>query len=735
MSSAASTNNKGNLQSLRRIIPATPSSLAQTTDIVWPPQTTQDVLNLTPRKNRHNYTMSNPPLSPSPLRRSSQPAQLDGGPSSGEEDTTDEDEEVLKLKLLRIEAKLKLKRLEKQKKKRVLAAAVGGGGRGEEKGKNSAAPVIEVPLSPSARRSLATHPPSPKSPSRVLLGIDRGLTGKDVSLRRAPQYRKQPPPVARAPSPPRPAKTFSQRLAEERARENEKLEKQKKIAQTRSKGFGFDVGAAGVSTQAAQRATHSFTSVLSGSDQNQSNNRVSTSFSFTSGSSNHMGRPASPTRPSSAPHAAPAPEESTDEAGFDSFSGLHLLRRVTPHPTVSRHLSQKTIFQLPQLLKTIVSPDYEPPDIEGDWVVVATICSKSDPRSVGQNTGAKETGKKYMVMELTDLKWDVELFLFGMGFERFWKLPVGTVVALLNPGVMKPRNKDSGRFSLTISDDAADCLLEIGFARDLGFCRSTKRDGKQCGTWIDKRHTHFCAFHVEQTVKKARVSRAEVNSMTSLFSPPKKGNLRPRKFLGGRGGGSRTKERDDGLLQEGPIADLPQRLGGAGGNIFVAPGRSTAALLDDEDYLASNFSRGTKEDRLHKRLEDSKRERELTKRIIESQGRAGGIGAQYLRTRMGDTASDKERAATRAREAAERRQVPPPTLPPTPSPHTDLPNQASESLSSLRTNSTRDIRLSPIKRKRAGTIVTAPVVKKTRFAPVPVQVPADDDDDLDIVHE
>jgi len=623
---------------------------------VWPPQTTQDVLNLTPRKNRQNYNMSNPPVSPSPLRRSSQPAQLDDGPSSGDEDTTDEDEEVLKLKLLRIEAKLKLKRLEKAKKKRALAAAVGGGrGRGEERETKSAAPVVEIPLSPSARRSLATHPPSPKSPSRVLLGIDRGLTGKDVSLRRAPQYRKQPPPIARAPSPPRPAKTFSQRLAEERARENEKLEKQKKIAQTRSKGFGFETEV-GVSTQAAQRATHSFTTILSGHDQKQPNSQTSASFSFT-GPSNTIGRPASPTRPSSAPHAAPAPEESTNEAGFDSFSELHLLRRVTPHPTVSRYLSQKAIFQLPQLLKAVVSPDYEPPEVEGDWVVVGTICSKSDPRSVGQNTGAKETGKKYMVMQLTDLKWEIELFLFGAGFERFWKLPIGAVVAILNPGVMKPRNKDSGRFSLTISDDAADCLLEIGFARDLGFCRSTKRDGKQCGTWIDKRHTHFCAFHVEQTVKKARVSRAEVNSMTSLFSPPKKGTLKPWKFLSGRGGGNRVKERDDGLLQEGPIADLPQRLGGAGGNIFVAPSRSTAALLDDEDYLANNFSRGTKEDRLHKRLEESKRERELTKRIIESQGREGGIGAQYLRTRVGDTVSDTERAATRAREAAERKQV------------------------------------------------------------------------------
>jgi minichromosome maintenance protein 10 len=627
-------------------------------DIVWPPQTTQDVINLTPRKNKHAYSMANPPTSPSPLRKSTGPPKLNGGPSDDDGESTDEeDEEVLKLKLMRIEAKLKLKKLQKQQQKKKAAEAA-------EKKPEAA---IEVPASPAAARvaAVAQAPPSPKSPSRVLLGIDRGLTGKDVSLRRAPQYRKQPAQTPRAPSPPRPAKTFSQRLAEERAREKAKFEKQKTLAQSRSKGFGLKDE--GVPTSAAQRATNSFTEVLTKYDRTQTvpPPPQATSQSFSAAFSS-FARPTSrgvgssgrdttsressletlPLRPSSAPAAPPAPE-STDEAGFDSFSGLHLLRRTTPHPTVTRHLSQKTIFQLPQLLKTVVSPKYDPPEVEGDWVVVGTICSKSDPRNVGQNTGAKGTGKKYMVMQLTDLKWEIELFLFGAGFDRFWKVPVGTVVALLNPGVMKPRNQDSGRFSLTIADNADDCILEIGLARDLGFCRSMKRDGKQCGTWIDKRHTAFCAFHVEQTVKKAKVSRAEVNSMTSLFSPPKKnGAVKPRKFLGGRHG--RAQSRDDGLLQEGPIADLPQRLGGAGGNIFVAPGRSTAALLDDEDYLASNFrlAGGTKEERLHRRLEEGKRERELTKRIIEAQGREGGLGTQYLRTRLGE--ADKERAENHA---------------------------------------------------------------------------------------
>ncbi|KAI5815722.1 hypothetical protein BZA77DRAFT_344732 [Pyronema omphalodes] len=724
-------------------------------DIVWPPQTTQDVLNLTPRKNRvQHFSPANPPTSPSPLRRSTGPKMMDDGPSDDGSDT-DEDEELLKLKLARIEAKLKLKKLQRQqqKKKQVPSAASIAAASAVEQQKKAEA-QIQVPVSPSAKQILAQAPPSPKSPSRVLLGIDRGLTGKDVSLRRAPQYRKQPPPVARAPSPPRPAKTFSQRLAEERSKDKQAAEKKQHIASTRSKGFGLEDSPStnrtsrpvswdskttgslsldsarpssrdsSVSTAAAQKATHSFTSMLdSGKEPPKTN--MSASFSFGTTSTVFTGVPTAvsqsfsgvpsqrilPVRPSTAPSEptyTKDKEESTDEAGFDSFSGLHLSRRTTPHATVTRHLSNKTVYQLPQLLKIVVSPSYEPPDVEGDWVVLAIICSKSDPRAVGQNTTSEKTGKKYMVMQLTDLKWEIELFLFGAGFERFWKLPVGTVIALLNPGVMKPRNNDSGKFSLTITDDSADCVLEIGAARDLGFCRTTKRDGKQCNTWIDKRHTSFCAFHVEQTVKKARSARAEVSSMTAMFSPPKKGTVKPRKFFGGRGGG---RGQDNGLLNEGPIMDMPQRMGGAGGAVYVAPGRSTAQLLDDDDYLASNFrsAGGTKEERLHRRLEEGKRERELTKRIIESQGRDGGLGAQYLKARIGETEEGKK--ATKA--AAESRK------------------QASEALASLRSKaqSARDVKLSPIRRKRSGADLQ-PVMKKTRF-----KVPDDSDDELDIVHE
>lgn len=547
---------------------------------------------------------------------------------------------MLQLKLAAIQAKLKLKKLQKKRR-----GEAGGDGQGSEVRPTNAErrpsnasrtqqqqqQKVQVPHSPIATRA---EPTAPKSPSRVLLGIDKGLRGRDVSLRRPPPYRAV---NTRATSPSeQPRKTYSERIAEERAKEKAKTERQKVIEKSRSTGFTFD-GPVATSFNAGGNGGvgvgSSLTSAPSAPQPHPTpgGSRIRPPTSLT---------PAHEYDPfisaSTAATTTPPTEAETDSAGFDSFSTLHLSSRLMPHPTLSRHLSSKTIFLLPTLLKTVVAPEFEPPDIEGDWVVMGIVCSKSEPRDVGQNTGYRKKGaessSKYMVMQITDLKWEIEIFLFGSGFDKFWKVSVGTIVAIMNPGIMKPRNADTGRFSLTLSDDS-DTLLEIGRSRDLAFCKAVKRDGKQCHQWVDKRHTHFCSFHVEAGIKKARVGRAEVNSMSKLFSPPKKGQVRPKRFFGkgAGGGGGGGSSRDDGLLHEGPIGDMPQRAGGAGGKVFVAPGRSAKSLLDDDGYLGDAFHRGSREERLQKRLAASEKERQITRRIIESQGREGGVGVDYLK--------------------------------------------------------------------------------------------------------
>ncbi|KAK6527011.1 hypothetical protein TWF281_010207 [Arthrobotrys megalospora] len=563
----------------------------------WPPASPKDVLRLTPKKPLTNPLHSSPlrrttAVSPSPRSRRPLP---DDEAEDSDATTSEEDEEALQLQLKAIEMKLKLKRLQKEKKRKALAAAAAGSSSSSlnpqpssQSGRvtpppafESTAPDVQVPVSPSPRRrnmGLSDANP-PQSPSRVLLGIDKGLKARDISLKRAPgmtNLMAEPPrkpqftsstsstasalqnvtkdnpfaprassraSVAPASAVVEPVKTFSERIAEQRAgitaketraRENEKL---------RSKGWNTDPSDSGTMSSTVSSVTgtdphtilpsraSSAASHRPSSSQQHIGGRLQTSRTTSTASTIAPPEPPKPVGPSSISGPSDpisAGQEPSDlGAGFDSFSSLHLSRRSLPHTTLSRHLHEKELFLLPRLLKTVHSPEYDPPDVPGDWVVFGIVSSKSEPRDV-----AREGGGKYIVMQLTDLKWEVDLFFFGATFQKYYRIPVGTVLAILNPNIMKPRNQDSGKFSLTLADNNDDesSILEIGHARDLGACKSRKRDGKECGVWVDKRRTEYCDFHVEQSVAKARAGRMELNTMGKLYSPPKnKGGVRPKR--------------------------------------------------------------------------------------------------------------------------------------------------------------------------------------------------------------
>jgi minichromosome maintenance protein 10 len=87
------------------------------------------------------------------------------------------------------------------------------------------------------------------------------------------------------------------------------------------------------------------------------------------------------------------------------------------------------------------------------------------------------------------------------------------VVAVLNPGIMPPPpgKEATGRFSLVINSDA-DMVLEVGSARDLGFCKSVRKDGSVCNGWVNRKRTEYCEFHTNEAVRKVRSGRMELNS-------------------------------------------------------------------------------------------------------------------------------------------------------------------------------------------------------------------------------
>jgi minichromosome maintenance protein 10 len=262
-----------------------------------------------------------------------------------------------------------------------------------------------------------------------------------------------------------------------------------------------------------------------------------------------------------------------DSSKFESYSSLHLSNRVLPHSFLSRTLADKKVLRIPDLLKTVKAPAFElPEDIEGDFVVFGIVASKSDPRDVkpSGNASTKKTDdpyddglnntNKYMVITLTDLKWTVDLFLFGTAFPRYYKISEGTLIAILNPTIMPPpkHKLDTNRFSLSLSS-SDDTVLEIGHARDIGFCKTVRKDGKTCQSWVDGRKTEFCDFHVDIQIRKTQGQRSGVNADTGMFGGGKSG-ARTGFFSEGakRGGGQGNGGygRGQGLKREGPSYDM-----------------------------------------------------------------------------------------------------------------------------------------------------------------------------------
>ncbi|GME42007.1 Zinc finger Mcm10/DnaG-type protein [Neofusicoccum parvum] len=290
-----------------------------------------------------------------------------------------------------------------------------------------------------------------------------------------------------------------------------------------------------------------------------------------------------------------------------------------------------------------------------------------------------------MVLHLTDFKWEVDVFLFGTAFTTFWKLTPGTLIAILNPGIMPPRDKRTGQFSLKLGS-SEDTILEIGSSRDLGFCKSVKKDGQECGTWIDKRKTEFCDFHVYMQVEKSKRGRMEVNTMTGFG-----------KGLSGKNGGGpeETNRRYDKYLHE-TMYMLPKHLSG----------RSTADRLDHDDDA---INRGMSREELHrKRLAERERERELADKL----GRIGSkAGSEYMRFRAGGagirptssattTAGESGNLNSRGNGDAANRSAPDPF-------HRQMepPEPLDAAALGLLGKRAADVSLNPVKRKRTTTLM------------------------------
>ncbi|XXG95688.1 hypothetical protein Hte_001957 [Hypoxylon texense] len=670
----------------------------------WPPRSPHDVLLSTPKgRERLRRMAERASPSPSPSKRGRLTPALAARSGNSQrnnvgqlemdldgDDDDEEDEEMLELKLQAIQAKLKLKKLQSAKARKALGVdatrsesapipdvpAVGRVRPRSEASRSGLAPrsqsqaEVQVPASPVRRAQTAQ---GDSSPSRVRLGIDKGIKAKDISLKRAPSLKRPADNqngshggyLRRAHTPAltnaeqtaqqqRPL-TFSERLAAARSEETSRQERRERIKQVRSNAFELGKqeleemksNAKEIPDVPLQPTQYSREQVIAGGQIKRSNTVPSLrrptqdenrpEDSSLSGAGESQGDTHKEKIPPSE-----LPEE--DAAGFEPYSSTHLSKRVIPHSILTRNLSGKKTYVIKDLLKHVKAPEFQLPEIEQDIVVFGILASKSDPRShknangnLKEKTETDPARGKYMVLQLVDLQWELELFLFNTGFERYWKLTPGTLLAILNPTVMPPPpgRTDTGRFSLVINS-GLDTILEVGTARDLGYCKSVKKDGQYCNGWVNRKRTEFCEFHMNMGLAKHRAARQDVNAFNTGMGPRKDNSDNGNPFK--RGYSKKSHEwgknaSNDDSSKKGGGTSYDR---GAQGRWFISK-PSAASMLDNEvlggGKVAQTLEKG---ESLRRRLATEEKERDLMKAL----GAMGsGAGKEYMRRGGNATAS------------------------------------------------------------------------------------------------
>lgn len=409
-------------------------------------------------------------------------------------------------------------------------------------------PEIEVPKTPPRRRVSELHgtaqqsplktPPSlgrvrlsqspvirsPTSPARVLLGIDKGLSGWDVNLKRPPKGSPQASPFA-SPKRPReslqsstqpikpvstsfglamreeiktetPTLTFAQKL--KKTKELDQLQKKKtqEMRDKRRQGFSIPTNAGHAAAQDTRKPTGTSNSGISRAAQT----------------------------------ALAAAATSPDDI-YEPFARFRLSKQpALDFDTLKTQFGDAQILTVSQLYAEVSPPGFEPPQY-CNWILVAVVAKKSkvmDRPSGGNNGGSQ----KFVMLTLTDLgAFEVSLSVQGPAFDKYWKVSPGAVIAVLNPGIYQTRKKifdPSGQsntdvdgtneggpktFGLYVTDASFTTILEIGHSRDLGKCAATTAKGHPCSNWVNARKATYCDFHAEARVRKARSGRMEMNSV------------------------------------------------------------------------------------------------------------------------------------------------------------------------------------------------------------------------------
>lgn len=222
-------------------------------------------------------------------------------------------------------------------------------------------------------------------------------------------------------------------------------------------------------------------------------------------------------------HAPIASNNVKKDVYCDPIFGLRIVNPMISSTELTEKMQGRkavTISSIKQHLSNVQSTNSQE-----DWVVAGVLLNKSATK-----TSIK--GSQYTIWKLSDLTAEmntITVFLFSGAYKNLWKIPTSTIIALLNPSVLDNKeNKDLA----TLSVDSERKVMLLGLSRDVGKCKSMKKNGQPCTAPVNLRHCEYCIYHVKQEYGKfSKRTDLQSNGLSNTLSNLGK-NVQTKKPIG-----------------------------------------------------------------------------------------------------------------------------------------------------------------------------------------------------------
>lgn len=277
--------------------------------------------------------------------------------------------------------------------------------------------------------------------------------------------------------------------------------------------------------------------------------------------------------------------QSVDEK--ERYSGIEISRRYLSEDELFKIIDDIKVLRLEKLFAKVYPPDFQTPRYP-NWCTLGVLFHKSDIQVTAGGLS------RFMNLHITDFKLNVMISIFNQELiEKYNKLKIGDLIAVLNPDIYI--NKKNNSFNLKLTHKY-DSILEIGTARNFGFCTNVSRLGnKRCSSYVDKSVDTLCPFHQEQKFSRTASRRMELQSSARITAPVNRSGVRQKAIYNAKTG--QTYLVDD---ESAPKIDRVSKLQ----HKFSTPEAHQA-------YFNSNF---VNEKALKERRERQEKERAIAKK-------------------------------------------------------------------------------------------------------------------------